>query len=98
MAGLEVCIGKVAPYLNLILVALLITLLFRLFKNNALGFDLRPWKFLLIGLIVFVVEELLTVFNGMGIINSPRILTPFFEMVILSSFIYMLLLQKEIIS
>ena len=67
-------------------------------ENNALGFDLRPWKFLLIGLIVFVVEELLTVFNGMGIINSPRILTPFFEMVILSSFIYMLLLQKEIIS
>ena len=98
MPGLDTCLGLVAPYYNLVLVMIIIPLFIKLFKIKNEKINLQPWKILFIALIVYLVEEILTVLNSVGVTNSPRILTPIFELIIITLFIYMLLLQKEIIN
>ncbi len=91
-----VCLGQVAPFYNIALVIIVISLfvvLFRLPKKK--GTYLDPWKFLFIALLVYVIEELLTITNKLEITNIPRISTAFFEMIIITLFIYALLLQRE---
>ncbi|MFH1642436.1 MAG: hypothetical protein ABIC04_06070 [Nanoarchaeota archaeon] len=97
MAGIDVCLGLVAPYYNLALVMVIMPLFVKLLSMKTKKVNLTPWAILFTALIVYIVEEILTILNGMGIIASPRILTSLFEMVIISLFIYMLLLQKEIV-
>ncbi|HLC96877.1 MAG TPA: hypothetical protein VJH97_06155 [Candidatus Nanoarchaeia archaeon] len=96
MPGLAESLGVVAPYYNLVLVVIIIPLFIKLLKIRTKRVNLQPWKLLFIGFGIFIVEELLTILNGLGITNSPRILTSLFEMVIVTLFIYMLLLQREI--
>jgi hypothetical protein len=94
---IENCLGMVAPYYNLVLVIIIMPLFIKLLSVKHKKLILKPWRLLFIAILIFVVEEVLTVLNGLGITNSPRILTPIFEMAIITLFIYMLLLQKEII-
>ena len=88
-------LGLVAPYYNLILLIIVILLFAKLFRSADKKTYTKPWKFLFFAISVFVLEELLTILKDRGIISIPRITNSVFEMVIITSFIYMLLLQKE---
>ncbi len=89
------CLGLVAPYYNLALVVIVILLFVRLFKTNNKNSYIKPWKLLFFAILVFVMEEIFTVLKNAAVIEIPRITNAFFEMMIISLFIYMLLLQKE---
>jgi hypothetical protein len=90
-------LAQVAPWYNLALVAITVALFIKLFtttrKNRAVY--LFPWKIIFFALCVYIVEEVLTVLRYMEIINIPRHINGFFELIIIISFIYALLSQKE---
>lgn len=92
---LAYCLGSVAPYYNLALVVLVILLFLKLFKTPNKKTYLRPWRFLFAAVLVYVVEEVVTVLEMAGIVVVPGIIYPLFETAIITLFIYMLLLQKE---
>lgn len=88
-------VGFVAPYYNLVLVVIVL-LLFIVFLNNpGRKYYLKPWYLLCIAVCVYVFEELLTVLNDAGLITLSKLVAPFLEMMMISLFIYMLLLQRE---
>jgi|SRR3989338_2582777 len=89
--------GLVAPFYNLVLVIIVVIFFIRLFKVADKKVYLLPWKFLFFAILIYVVEELLTVFVKLNLISISPILNPLFEFVIITSFIYMLLLQKKFI-
>ncbi len=91
------CIGGVAPYYNLVLVLIAAILFIKLFSKKNTKTYLMPWKILFFAVIVYVVEELLTVVAGLGIIptSSLILVNPILEMIIITAFIYVLLLQRE---
>lgn len=94
--SLGTCLSIAAPYYNLafvVIVMILFTQLFAQRKNKRVY--LKPWKFLLAALCIFIVEEILTILKGAGVISYPGTINGFFEMIIISMFIYMVLLQKE---
>lgn len=90
-------LAQVAPWYNLALVVITVALFIKLFitprKNRAVY--LFPWKIIFFALCVYIVEEVLTVLRYMEIINIPRHINGFFELIIIISFIYALLSQKE---
>lgn len=93
-------LGTAAPYYNLVfaLVAMLLFIrLFRTHKKNKAVF-LFPWKLLFFGMLVFIVEEVLTVLRFAGIIRIPVYINGFFELVIITLFLYALLIQKNILT
>lgn len=92
----ENCLGFIAPYYNLALVVVVIALFIYFFviPNKHKIYDL-PWKLLFFAIMVFIVEEVMTVLEALGVIAFPSITFAFFEMVMISIFIYMCLLQKE---
>ncbi|HLC64531.1 MAG TPA: hypothetical protein VJI46_00235 [Candidatus Nanoarchaeia archaeon] len=89
-------IGIAAPYYSLVLVVILLALFIYLFRvpNKGKVYD-TPWKFLFFAIIIFVIEEAMTVLSFQGIIDFPRVLFAFFELAMIGSFTYMCLLQKE---
>ena len=89
------CLGFVAPYYNLVLVAIVIILFIIFLRNPSKKVYLKPWKLLLAALLVFIVEEILTVFNDLDMINISVLIAPLLEMLIIGLFIYMLLLQRD---
>jgi hypothetical protein len=89
------CLGIVAPYYNLVFVLVLLVLFLKLFSIKNKNVYLLPWKLLFFSVTVYIVEELLTVFHIAGIVQVPRILNAVFEFVIITIFIYLLLLQKD---
>ena len=92
---LAYCLGRVAPYYNLALVIIVVILFIKLFRTPNKRIDLTPWKFLFAALLVYVLEEIITVFNMANVINVPKILFPLLETIIITLFIYVLLSQKE---
>lgn len=97
MSELTVALGLAAPYYNLMLVIITAYLFIKLFntpiKNKKVY--LKPWKLIFIALFVFIIEEVLTVLRAAGYISIPIHINGFFELIIISLFIYTLLLQKE---
>jgi len=92
---LAYCIGRVAPFYNLVLAVILILLFLKLFKTPYKKTYLKPWKFLFAAVLVYLGEEVITVFDMAGLVNVPKIAFPLLEAIIITLFIYMLLLQKE---
>jgi len=88
-------LGLVAPYYNLVFVAIVIILFIFFLKNPNKNIYLKPWKLLLTAILVYVVEEILTVLNNLDILNVSKLVNPLLEMIIISLFIYIVLLQKE---
>jgi len=89
------CIGIAASYYNLALVVIVVTLFVKLFTiKNAQRF-LVPWKFIFGALCVYIVEEIVTVLDGLKVIVAPKLVFPILEMIIISLFIYALLVQVE---
>ena len=95
--SLALSLAEAAPLYNLGLVIIVVILFTRLFTTPIRDrrVHLMPWKLLFFGVIVFIIEEGLTVLRQMDIINIPIHINGFFEFVIICIFIYTLLLQKE---
>lgn len=100
MTDLAYCITRVAPFYNLILVVIVFLLFLKLFslKSAQFGVFIKPWKFMFAALLLFVFEEILTVMKHAGLIYYPSFVNGILEIIIISLFIYMLLLQREHIS
>jgi len=95
--SLALSLAEVAPLYNLGLVLIAVWLFLKLFTTPVRDrrVYLMPWKLLFFAVLVFIVEELLTVLRAMGVINIPVHINGFFELIIICTFIYTLLLQKE---
>ena len=88
-------LGHSLPYFNLILVLIVIFFLIRIILIKNRNTYITPWKFLLFAIIVYTIEELLTVIHISGALPIPKIVFPLMEMIIICSFIYMVMLQKK---
>ena len=95
--SLALSLAEVAPLYNLGLVLIAVWLFLKLFTTPVRDrrVYLMPWKLLFFAVLVFIIEELLTVLRAMGVINIPVHINGFFELIIICTFIYTLLLQKE---
>lgn len=93
-------LGLIAPYYNLVLVIILFYLFLKLFSTTAKNKKVfqKPWVLIFVALIIYVVEEVLTVLRTEGLVNIPIHINGFFELGIIIIFIYTLLIQKEKIS
>jgi hypothetical protein len=95
MTQLIDCLGFVAPYYNLIFVGVVIILFIIFLKNPSKKIYTLPWTLLFLAILTYVVEEILTVLNDAHIIIVSKLVAPLLEMIMISLFIYTLLLQKE---
>ncbi len=96
MVELGVALGMIAPYYNLALVIIAVSLFIALFRTEQKAkVFLFPWKLVFFAVVIFIIEEVLTILRAIGIIDIPIHINAFFELVMISVFIYALLLQKE---
>src|SRR3989344_8128708 len=95
--SLGASIAQAAPLYNLGLVIIALILFYRLFTLNVRERKtyLLPWKIVFAALLIFIVEELLTVLRGLDFVTIPLHINGFFEVLIIGTFMYALLLQKE---
>lgn len=94
--ALENCFGFVAPYYNLAFVFIVMVLFIYFFMiPNKHKIYYTPWKLLFFAIMIFIVEEIMTVMDALGMISFPKIIFALFEMAMISLFLYMCLLQKE---
>jgi len=69
----ETCLEVVAPYYNLALVAIVVFMFIALFKTKNKKVDLLSWKILFFIVIIYIIEQVLTVLFNLGLIIIPRI-------------------------
>ncbi len=95
--SLGLAIAQAAPVYNLGLFAIALFLFIKLFNTPIKDrrVYLFPWRLIFIALLIFFVEEVLTVLRAFDIVNIPTHINGFFELLIITTFIYALLLQKE---
>ena len=92
---------QVLPYLNMVLVILVIGFFIRMFMRESHGkIFVLPWKLLFTAVLLFVLEEVLTILLHAGVITCIHggnylIYNGFLEMAMVTLFIYMLLIQRE---
>lgn len=89
--------GVVAPYYNLVFVVVVIILFIYLLRIKNKKIYTKPWILLFIAIGVFIVEEVMTVLRSAGLISFPAFVFGIFEIIIISLFIYMLLVQEQFI-
>lgn len=94
MSPLE-ALAVAAPFYNLGFVLVMLFLFGKLFGLKNKGVFLRPWYFLFAAVVVFIIEEVITILRAAGIIDITLHINGFFELLIISLFIYTLLLLKE---
>src|SRR3989344_6043733 len=85
-----------APRLNLLLVAYVVYLFISLFRRKSdEHIYTTPWKLLFVAVSVYIVEQSLTVLRMLEIVSYPHLLVNgAFEIVIITLFIYTLLLHR----
>lgn len=95
--SLGASLGQAAPLYNLGMVIIALYLFYHLFTLRVKDrrVYLLPWKLMCAALLIFVLEELLTVLRGLDFVSIPLHINGFFEVLIIGTFIYALLLQKE---
>lgn len=96
MSEFTLALGLVAPYYNLALVTIVVILFIKLLKIPAQPKQLLPWKVLFAAVVLYIIEEILTVLRGVNIVTIPVHINGFFELAIITLFIYTILKQKEI--
>ena len=96
MNAIANCLGIVAVYYN-ILIALVMaaTFLWLFYITDERKIYIRPWKYLFLAGLTFFIEEIFIFLRIHNILDTPIYLDGFFGIVIVTFFIYMLLLQKE---
>ena len=95
MPDFYLALGTVAPFYNLALVVITILLFVMLFKNPKREAFMMPWYLLFTCICIFILEELFTILRSAGLTIIPPHINAFFELAIITIFIYMVLLQKE---
>lgn len=98
LTTLAKALGFVAPWYNLALVTIVVLLFLKLFDIRNKKVYTKPWKMVFVGVLIFIVEEVMTVLRSLGLISFHPAIFPMFEVVIISLFIYALLLQKQYVS
>ncbi len=95
--SLAASVTQAAPLYNLGLVIIAVALFIKLFSTPIRDrrVYLTPWKIIFVAVLIFIVEEVITVLRMADIIHIPIHIYGFFELAIVCTFIYMLLLQKE---
>jgi len=88
-------LGQVAPYYNLGFVVIVICLFVWLFKIQNKRVYLLPWYCIFAALGVFIVEEVITILRAVGLLSIPVHINGFFELIMITLFIYAVLSQKE---
>ncbi len=98
MSTIGIATGMVAPYYNLVLAAIVFFLFIKLLKEQK-GKKVRAthWKLLLTALIIFLIEEGMTILKHIDIIWYPQFINGFFEVTMVCLFIYMALAQRDYI-
>ena len=74
----EACVGLVAPYYNLVLVVIVVILFLKLFSLKNKNAYLKPWKLLFFAIIVYIIEESVTVLENLDIVRVSKLLFPLF--------------------
>ncbi len=97
MTTLTEALNIAAPLYNLALVIVILYLFYKLFSIKNKKVNLRPWRFVLLGVLIYIVEEVLTILRATGTITLGRHVNGFFELAIVILFIYTLLEQKELV-
>lgn len=96
MSELSQAITLAAPIFNLGLVAIVVYLFVKLFRiKKSKRVYLTPWYFLSAIIGIFILEEVITVLRAAGLVSIPGHINGFFELIMVSLMIYLLLLQKE---
>jgi heme A synthase len=88
----------VAPYYNLALVTIIVVLFIKLFRTKPTRPDIfmQPWYVLFSVICVYILEAITTVLRAAGLIPLDNVyINGFFELIIVSLLVYMMLLQKE---
>ena len=95
--SLALALAETAPIYNLVLVTAAFVLFIKLFKTPVKNKKVytKPWVFMFFAMVIFIIEEVLTVLRAKNILNIPIHINGFFELIIIITFIYALLLQKE---
>ncbi len=95
--SIPLLLQSVLPRLNLLLVAFLIALFSIMLSRRPDNVTYtRPWKVMFIALIIFVIEEVITVMRLADIISYRHLMVHgFLEMGIIFCVIYLFLEQKE---
>ncbi len=93
------CLTVIAPWYNLVLVVLVLFVFRKLFSIHYSIHHIKtftqPWKILAIAVIVFVVEEVVTILRMADLVSIPYFFNGIFELTIISLFIYMLFIQRQ---
>ncbi|MBI4451258.1 hypothetical protein HY642_04755 [Candidatus Woesearchaeota archaeon] len=95
MADVLTALATAGPIYNMAIVLIVLFLFQRVFATAPKNAFMKPWKLLLVAVIIFIVEELFTVLRNAGVVVFREHVNGFFELVIISIFIYMLLLQRQ---
>lgn len=94
MVDFYTALGMVAPYYNLALVVICVFLFIVLFRTPKKTF-MKPWYLLFACVMLFVIEEIITVVRAAGLTAIPHHINAFFELGIIIIFVYLLLLQRD---
>ena len=87
-----------SPWYNLAFTVIAVYLFYVLFTAKKVNkkVDMRPWKLLAVAMGIFVVETILTILRvSFQLWFIPGWINGFFEIGIISIFIYTILLQKQ---
>ena len=100
LSELTQALGLAAPIYNLGLAVIVICLFIKLFKSHELRKSrvyIQPWVLICVAFGVYVFEAVFTVLRKVGTLDVPVHVNGYFELVIISLFIYALLLQKQFV-
>jgi len=99
--NINLALTQVLPILNIVLSIVLVGVFIRMFMREFhTKIFVLPWKLLFVALLIFVVEEILTILRHSGLINfihegNYLVYNGFLEMGMATLLFYMLLIQKE---
>lgn len=97
--GIAEAINIASPYYNLAMVAIIVFLFVRLFKTRvASSVYMKPWRVMFWVILVYIVEEITTVLRAAGVISLDVYINGYFELVIVSLVVYLLLLQRDYVT
>ncbi|MBU2561055.1 MAG: hypothetical protein KKD17_02075 [Nanoarchaeota archaeon] len=94
MSYVTECIGIAASYYNMAFAAIAFVTFLKLLRSKTKHY-LLPWKLIFIAFCIYIVEEALTILEGLAVIPHYPLMYPILEMVIILTFIYAVLKQKE---
>ena len=88
-------ISTVGGFYNIALVAIVMIMFVFFLRKHSKAIYMKPWKLLFFALCVYIIEEISQILLNVVGMQIPKVLFPLYEMIMITTFIYMLLIQKE---